>query len=750
MNFRLAIWLVTFIVASQAAARVVEVRSGEHDTFSRIVLPIPVGTKWALKQTSNIAELYVELPDIQYDTSQVFRRIPRNRLLELSQHQPEKILRMKIGCECKVIAFTQSGALLVVDIQDAEIPNSQVPSNAKETSGFKFRTVASGNMTGPVLAWNLQSEISDDPIEATQQYIADKLPVISLTEQNIQQSANVSGLRLISQIERAAAQGLLTPNIRIVGVQDTNNASNFNSINSETIMGKIVSPIQISVTSITGRGSNVASNDVLSHPSAHQSFCTPPNLVAIPDWGNDQPFGTQIGNRRMNLFGEFDNVRQQGVMELTQNLLYFGFGTEAQKALELFKGDGQTRRVFNALAEILDYGHTVSDNPFFEEQDCNSDVALWAFLAETETLRSDTLNTKAILTAFMRLPNHLKVLVGPDLARKFSDTQNFQSADIVLRMANRTLERSDPALDLVKANSELEHKGSVTAPQQLLAIAQSGTEKSPQALIDFVEAQNNTNKAIPPDIPDLIGAYFSEFRNSEISPNLRRAHILSLALTGRFTEAFQTYFEKDDHVNETTLPHVMRLLAERADDITFLRFALAPIEIAGQGFSVDLQNSIAARLIKLGFLVSAANLLNESNVDTADDDRRIMKAQIAISENMPHRALAALMGVSHPKAKNLRTEALLKIGDFSNAGILLETNGVDSGRAFWLAENWDAVLRDDDSQFLEAAILAKTLTSTVAETTVLGPLASAHALADNSLAIRSNISDLLGLLGAAP
>lgn len=750
MKIRLLTHIACFLFANQVHARVIEVRSGEHDTFSRIVLNIPSGTEWALTQTGNLAELSIKLPEILFDTSQVFSRIPRGRLLQVSQRQPGGPLYLNMGCECKVMGFTQSGTLLVIDIQDAVEPVSSSFQIFNDAPKLTFNNVQLMDIPGSKLTWSLQFGAQDETAKPVSVIESDNLVAAIFPTHRTRSNVNASEVRLLAQIDRAAAQGLLLRNVEIVRPDGIYPTTHIHSENSDELVDFMEFPSFSNMTAITSIDLEHVDSIGLNQQMAGQHYCMPATFVALPDWGNALPFGTQIGNRRSDLYGEFDNVSQQGVIELARNLLFFGFGAEAKKTLSLLSDLDQTRKVLNAVAEILDNGQVLAHNPFLEQQGCDSDVALWAYLAGPDVVGSSRKNTGAILTGFARLPDHLRVLLGPILATKFSESQDIESANIVFRTVNRTLTRSNPALDLAQANSDMKYKNPNTAADQLVHIAQSGTGESPRALIDLVKAQILADQTIPPNVPDLIAAYLPEFRKSNLAPELRQAHILSLAITGRYGEAFKTYFENNtdaaESMREETLSKVMHLLVRRADNIKFLRYALVQIERSEFEFSISLQSSLAERLIELGFSTQAAILLSDKKSGFPKENRSLMNAQIAISENLPHRALAELLGVNEALAGDLRTEAFLSIGDYENAGLTQEANGTDPGRAFWLAENWDAVIRQGNSQFLNAAILARTLKDNGPDNGDQGPLASAQALADSSLVTRSDISKLLEMI----
>jgi hypothetical protein len=738
--------------SSQIHAREIEVRSGEHDTFTRIVLNIPAGTKWALTQTGKLAELTVNLPDIQFDTSQVFSRISRTRLLGVSQKKSGEALQLEFGCECTVAGFTQSGSLLVIDIQDPERLTNATYSIFDAAPTLRFSNIASTETHNPNLSWKLRSatpSIIEEPVQLDK---LDGASVVGLSTQNTMENVNASELRLLSQIDRAATQGLLHRNMQI-SRNDSTATAEIAGNESQRNNSDTKRPLQISVTAITSMDRDFAKMDEQGLQTIDQTSCLSAEHVALSNWGNGLPFGTQIGNRRSKLFGEFDSLNQQAVTDLARNLLFFGFGAEAKKALDLIAVENLTHEVLNALAEILDNGQILAQNPFMNQKRCDSDVALWAYLADPDFSPTDETNSAAVLTAFTRLPDHLRILLGPILIRKFSDAQDIQSAEIVSRATSRASKSLDPALDFAQANADMQHKDSNIASSHMARIAQSGTEYSPQALIDLVNAQTLADQTISPDIPDLIAAYKTEFRKSELAADLQRVHVLSLALTQRFPEAFAIYHDENAYYSSPdkykTLTQALVLLANRADDLTFLRYSLLQIEKPEPKLPTEVQNLLAGRLIDLGFSERASQFLTEqSGQGTAT--RRLMNAQIAISKNLPHRALVELLGADSPMAEDIRTQAFFNIGDYENAGLSQETHGKDPGRSFWHAENWDAVIRQEDSQFSEAASLAKSLSATSNNTEDNSSLAHAQGLADGSLETRTDISDLMRLVGQKP
>ena len=189
----LFLWLAGVV---DAIAEPVVLRSGEHDGFSRLVLPIGEATAWSLKQSGRRATLTLNRPRIEFDTRRVFDRIPRKRLVALGQDGPAGALVLDLGCECEVSAFKQGESYLVIDISDGKAgPAAPVPRfRALTGSPYRFRFE-----TGSFAPTDAPKVGQATPSAAT----------IPVATPDIAQFVNASQRRLLEQIGRAAGQGLV-------------------------------------------------------------------------------------------------------------------------------------------------------------------------------------------------------------------------------------------------------------------------------------------------------------------------------------------------------------------------------------------------------------------------------------------------------------------------------------------------------------------------------------------------------------
>ena len=101
-------WLYVILILWGGAlvAQDDSVRSGEHETFTRLVLPIPVDAEWTLRRRPDRYVFSIVNGQQQFDIAQVFDRIPRTRIADLQTMQDGAALAIVISCtNCYADAF---------------------------------------------------------------------------------------------------------------------------------------------------------------------------------------------------------------------------------------------------------------------------------------------------------------------------------------------------------------------------------------------------------------------------------------------------------------------------------------------------------------------------------------------------------------------------------------------------------------------------------------------------------------------
>lgn len=350
------------------------------------------------------------------------------------------------------------------------------------------------------------------------------------------------------------------------------------------------------------------------------------------------------------------------------------------------------------------------------------------------------------------MPPHLRIQVGPRLSKLFAQAGDPHLAGAALRSLDRMGVEDIPDINLAEAELAKLEGDIETVAEELTEEVAERTENAPRALIELIELSYDERKALSPDVPDLAASYEVESRDSELGADLREAIVTALALTGQYHDSFAQLDKVDRHDGDaaraTAMIPLMTLLTERADDVTFLQYALV---FAANGKAADVEpvaDLVAARLLDLGFAQQAQALLKKLAMEPGNTKRRLMLAKAALVQEKPDAALVELMGLSGSDADKLRAEALWQNGEYARAGeYLLEVEDKDAAaRGFWHSQDGETLSEIDPDaaqQFGGVAEVTTQIKETAKEPTGLPPLAHARALVESSEGTRGGIADLL-------
>lgn len=737
----LGVALSLLLPAVPVCSQSVTVRSGEHDTFTRLTLTLPSETQWSITRGNRGATLAIDAPDIVFNTSQAFNRIPRTRLSGLSQSGPGDPLNMQFGCDCEIDWFLQSGSLLVIDVQN-EAPKDQtrlplpIPVNGQ---AYRF-----GGLASPSLNWTQDTvrNMPEAPLEirAEPNLPADPDQPDSPGAGRMEVGLNISEQRLLAQIGRAANQGLLTP------IEPANPNRQQMGAAEPGMPAAQTLPINVTAETVIDRDlvgvAGSLSADLI------EQVCLPSDQLSISSWADDRDLSEQISQHRSQLFGEFDSLDEKMTLVLARTYLHFGFGAEAIDTVQLLSPSDEKTAVLIRMATILDDIPPTGSDPFSDQQHCDGNVALWSVLSEGLLTREA--NKHAVQQAFSRLPLHLRTHLGPRLSEIMTTSGDLDLATAILRAIDRSETVSAPGQNftdglIAVTGGDVEH-----ASEVMEQVVDNDSEYSPRALIELVDLHLSERTALDPGLTDLAAAYSSELGKSALGPDLRRAHSISLALIGRFDDSLEIVSKisgmdgRENRVMATN--HVLAILTENADDVSFLKHALSRLGQMKSEAPPELNEQMATRLLDLGFASEAMDLVSAQGTGPVSVDRRLIRAKAALATNRPHRALVELLGVSHTEAAQLRAQAMWQNGDFEMAGQVLQGTGhvEEANRGFWHGDSWEDIPEADGSVYADVAELSKQIGRDSVDTNDMPPLASARALLADSEAVRGEIQALLG------
>ena len=627
---------VTLILSSVAAtAQSLVLRSGEHEGFTRIVMTLPEETQWQITSDDGVLRLRFSTLFTQIDVSSAFTRISRERISEIKVGQDNQSLDFLLSCNCGFRAILEKNSLFVIDIGEGLPLPTRDQGNANQDYIPKIETPADSNLNLP-LFFNHASSIFLLP----PRLISDN-PTVKQSKSNIPQNENeLFGTRIISQfIEGAEILNLKSLHAQLSsatsqGLLKTNNQYQLFQLESDS--APLADEPYPNIRTVFGTEFD---ENAVTLDSQLLDECPTEVDLNIENWGNEAGFVVGLSTWRRSIMQEFDEVSAVAAIGLARHYLYYGFGQEAQVALNLLPSSvPQVDEVehLRSMARIMDFGYDSQIKDTSWNTECGAEMALWSVLAAENLSSPLELDVSALRLEFERLPQHLRQHLGPQLARKFTQLGDNSTAEGILNSSSRSQINPNPAAQFLQAEKNLNSNDAASINIRFLDVLKSNSEFSPLAVVALVDATVAANQSIDKSLVDLVAAYHFEHRQTELSAELMRAQILSLAFSGRFSESFKMLeqLENDSSsvaYSETRL-RIMRRLLEDADDIEFLKGVLGyPV----LGLTTALENEFAKRLLEMGFVEHALEILAENASGQDGQTRRTLRAEAALSLRKP-------------------------------------------------------------------------------------------------------------------
>jgi len=653
------ITLALIYLTLPSAAQTVSIRSGEHDSFSRLTLELPERIEWTIEQVDQRAYIRFKSSTLIVNADDVFDRIPRDRLSSILWDSEKRQIDLQLACDCRVNGFWFGKALLVLDISDAKATSPDSTALEKPAKKNLLKTPKASH------AASLLSPISSLESELQTNQLSQQSPATDTPENSILSDAQD---RLLQQLSRAAAQGLISPNpTQFQSMQEPDTGSvDRASDPQENLYFKEQKRLNINVNSRIDLDFLGTLTEVM--PDTGLSGCLSQQEIDVSSWGNDSPFGTQISSLRLRLTGEFDAVDEKVALDLARLYLFFGFGIEARQVLALLP-KSRSKLILLDLAEIADQGFVSVNTIFNDQMHCDSDVALWSALSYDDLPTDHPANTDAILRGFNGLPVHLRMQYGPILAIRLRAAGLDNAADRVHRILDRPNLPLTPAAELAKAQAELSDGDFEAGKKRLQEVVETNADVSVEALVLIIEERIKHGEGVSFDQAQLIGAYAFEKQNDPSAPMLLATYVRALAASGAFDQAFEQYAENQERLDQSDLSmlrsDMLRLLEGKGGDIEFLSQVFMFQDQDLKAADPAVVNSIAERLLKLGFPERAKKILEEDSTigKALSRDRRILRAEAALAISQPRQAIVELLGLEGDDVEALRNDALMAAGE---------------------------------------------------------------------------------------
>ncbi|PYF11993.1 hypothetical protein C8J30_102308 [Rhodobacter viridis] len=738
------------LAALPVAAQQIEVRSGEHDNFSRLVFMLPPGTAWTTERVDGGYRLTTPGRESRFDLSKVFDLIPKTRVLAVTPDVDARSVFIETPPSVHLESFPLPIGAAVVDLVDGAEPEKPTPV-APVTQSFR----PAPNRGYLDLYWSKPETTPAPEPEppTTAAAAASEKPVqvaspLSLPDARVQAAER----DLVDELGRAASQGLITMELpkhapeKPAAVQPDKPAET-SSAEAAPEDGSSL-PLQ---------SETVIDRDTAATFARHQlsdsgHSCPPDEEFDVLSWQTDKPVVEQLTEARKDLVGEFDRPRPEAVIHLAQVYIAHGFGLEAKDALRSFDIAPEEAGFLPMMAEIVDgLPSHASDNDLIGLTACDGKVALWSVLASPETPRKEDVNFGAVLRAYSALPPNIRALVGPSLSAKLIEMGAPDVASTVRSMLARAPKADQQALEEIDAQIELDAGRKDEATRLLDGLAQSDTPEAAEALVKSIEVKLSQGLAIPAADVDNAGALGLQMRGSESGARLIRAEVLGMGSTGRFDEAFRALANWDapqfDDIKRKTLNDLAALLGKVPTDDIFIENVFRHREqLDANVLDEAVQITLADRLSNTGFAQSARDILTPET--RRSPEGRLALARAALVGRDAAAAYSYLTDLPGEEASQLRGEAMSMIGNHRTAEGEFAQAGQSQAQIeeAWRAGNWNFVAKEGSEtqkRFVELFAPETKPPTDPRDVVPLGPLAEAQQLITQSQSEREAFAKLM-------
>ena len=633
-----------------ASSQTIEVRTGEHAEFTRVVLQLPDGTGWQLGRSDTGYVVRLSTPaDFALDT--FYDLIPRDRIAAVFPGPQTGELSLQVTCTCFATAFLYRNDFLVIDINDgppstlaafeARLPDLasgradarrgvgyQVPRNPLLPLIFEAPVAAADATAVPAFVETAEIPSPPPPPEPV------PLPEVALDELSALEDAIIAG------IGRGITEGLLDPARRLPV------AAEGSAVDTAALVAQM--PGIRAQTGLDPEAVPVLRPAPLTQTGA---ACLSDSFFALDRWADARPLTEQIAEARNGLYGEFDRPDAEAVLRLARLYLHFGFGAEARQVLALDGNNSQERAVLGQIGRIID-GDPADPALFAEQVSCEGPTALWALLVQPNPLDAQV-NAAAVIRAFRLLPEPLADHLRPRLGDRFLAIGDIDSAAQVMDLGR--LPSDDPGDAVLPEARLLEAVGEETAATaRVTEVVRSDARIGAEAMIRFLE-QAAEGRVAPTDDDFLTADSLRfEFAGTPQALTLARAQVRAYLALDRFEDAVALYDSAVAEADPALGDALYGAVAARLTDGPFLSFIWDRSPVIT---TPETQHALASRLIDLGFAARGQALLAAQSFPEAADDHAYLNARAALSLGAPDTALAWLATQSDDRAQALRAEA---------------------------------------------------------------------------------------------
>ncbi|MDZ7906069.1 MAG: hypothetical protein U5N55_10080 [Cypionkella sp.] len=705
-------------VASPALATPVEVTTGEHAGFTRVVLNFGTAIDWEFGRTNDGYRFRPRNLQATYDLQSVFKRIGNSRLAAISSDPVTSELDIGFACACHAIPFEFRSGIVVIDLRDGPPPNgSSFETELPKRIAALPQPEAVNAVSGPTGYNWLQ--VAREKSQAPSPDAAPDLAILPSSAPDLQPLRE----QLLRQLSRGASEGVIDLDL---------------PQNQQPLPPKAeVQAARIALEELGGVQTKTAREPQIPL-GAQGAECLSNEDLALHDWGADNGVGALLSQDMTALVGEFDTPEPTAITRAVKARLFLGFGQEARQIMQAFPEAAKNEPTLMALSYLVD-GQADPTGGFQGQGHCETSAALWASISDPKLTARSQVNGKAVTLAFAALPRHLRHLLGPSLIERFLALKDNETASSLSNIMMRAGPQDTAQIAVSQAKIDLAKGDAVGAERHLDNLGDdaknANTLATAEAAITRVQARIAQGLPVEKDAVAALAAMQSEMHTTDLGPKIAVAKLHAQAASGDFAAAFAGLADLPSEA-----PTVLQVLASLADDSDLLIYAISSPPDVAAAATAETAQIIAQRLLDLGLPNYAQDWMKIGR-----QDRGLLLARIEIARQDARAALAALEGDNTILAAELRAAAYTIIGDFGAAARALK-DAPESAQVFALAQanDWIALAKGPQSAWMDLARgLVQDGDPVAGQVDTFGPLARGLSLAEKSAHTRKEVSQLL-------
>ena len=374
--------------------------------------------------------------------------------------------------------------------------------------------------------------------------------------------------------------------------------------------------------------------------------------------------------------------------------------------------------------------------------DCTGKGTLWLLMARSDIADVGSDIRGEAVREFRTLPPHLRTHLGPLLAEKFLSADDAERArDIIDQVPSGGAGLSIDA-SLVRAEVDDALGTTEEKERELSALAEDSARLPPEALAQLLELKLERGAFASPEEIELAHVLLYETRpiggHERLAAALARTYI-ALDDFGQAEAIMQTEVSVDSDTFGALANDLFAARVDRLSDLEVLELAL---EDSPPNVRPELIDRLAGRLIDMGFPNEALQVLEVTDEQQDNPERRYLRAGANALLGKIEMVEQELGTLDDARARDIRTQTFSLIGDHVEA-FAVSAPAADAREdqdLAWRAGAWDALAGVDDPLIqsvsrlaLQPTLLSPDLAELEARNALLGEAARTREMAEELL-----------------